>query len=436
MSAAQEAPTLAETPPGPPLRRNRDFLKLWTGAGISILGTRVGTVAYPLLMVWQNGSTVDAGLVGFAALLPLLLVQLPAGVVVDRWDRRRTMIACDVAGLLAMGSVGLVLLSGRVLLPHLMAAAFVEAAAGIFYRLAERAAVRNVVEPRHLSAALSQNEARGRAAGLLGQPLGSSLFTVSRGLPFVFTAAGHLFALLTLLAIRKDLQSERTAVRKDLRAELAEGFAWLWRQRFLRTAVSLVAGTNILFQVLSLTLVVIVKESGSSPAVIGVIGTVSGVGGVCGALAGSWFGRRFSVSAILRGVFAAWTVLMPMVALSDNPLALGGVFAGLTFAGALMNVAAGVYQVQVTPDRLQGRVSSVAMLLTSGTNSLGPLIAGFLLGAVGTTSTVLGVGVAMLVTTVAALLSPAVRDAAGTPAAGPVDGPPERAAHSPDTEEI
>ncbi|MFH9004313.1 MFS transporter [Streptomyces afghaniensis] len=437
MSSARDAPPKEPTPPTAPLRRNRDFLKLWTGAGISILGGRVGAVAYPLLMVWQNGSSVDAGLVGFAALLPVLLVQLPAGVLVDRWDRRRTMIVCDLVGILAMGSVGVTLLFGNIRLPHLMAAAFVEGAAAIFYRLAERAAVRNVVHPDHLSAALSQNEARGRAAGLIGQPLGSSLFALFRGLPFLFAAVGHLVALITLLLIKQDLQTKRTAPRRRPHIELAEGFAWLRRQRFLRTAVMLVGGTNVLFQVLSLTLVVIIKDSGGSPAVIGIIGTVSGIGGVCGALAGSWFGRRFSVSQVMMGVFAVWTVLMPMVALTSDPFALGGVFAGMTFGGALMNVVAGVYQVQLTPDELQGRVSSVAMLLSSGANSLGPLFGGFLLGAFGTTRTVLGVGAAMLLTLVASLLSPAMRGVPTVPVMAPAAAKPRKAApHSPDSEEI
>ncbi|MEU6200225.1 MFS transporter [Streptomyces sp. NPDC047061] len=437
MSSARDTSLKEPTPPTAPLRKNRDFLKLWTGAGISILGVRVGTVAYPLLMVWQNGSSVDAGLVGFAALLPVLLVQLPAGVMVDRWDRRRTMIVCDLVGIVAMGSVGVTLLFGHVTLVHLMAAAFVEGAASIFYRLSERAAVRNVVHADHLPAALSQNEARGRAAGLIGQPLGSSLFALFRGFPFLFTAVGHLVALSTLLLIRQDLQTKRTAPPRKLHAELAEGFAWLRQQRFLRAAVVLVAGTNILFQILSLTLVVIIKDSGDSPAVIGVIGMVSGVGGVCGALSGSWFGRRYSVATIVMGVFAVWTVLMPMVALTANPFALGGVFAGMTFGGALMNVAAGVYQVQLTPDELQGRVSSVAMLLSSGTNSLGPLIGGFLLGAVSTTATVLGVGVVMLVTLIISLLSPAIRSVPATPVmAPPAENQDKAAAHSPDSEEI
>jgi MFS family permease len=405
-----------ETAPIRPLRKNRDFTLLWTGAGISLLGGRVAAVAYPLLMIWQNGSTIGAGMVAFAALLPVLVCQLPAGVVVDRWDRRRTMILCDLAGFVTMGSVGLALVLGHLWLPHLMLAAFVEGTAAIVYRLSERAAVRNVVHPDHLLGALSRNEARGRAAGLLGQPLGSALFTLVRWAPFVFTALGHVVALGTLLLIRKDFQEDRPTTRRSLRAELAEGFTWLLAQRFLRTALGLVAVTNMLFQVLSLSLVVIIQRSGGSPVLIGVIGAVSGVGGVLGALCGSWFAKRVRVSTIVLATFAVWTVCMPTVALTVHPILLGGLFAGMTFAGALMNVTAGVYQVRVTPDEVQGRVGSVAMLLSSGASSLGALAAGFLLDVYGPKGTVLGVGVVMLATTVVAALLPAMRG--GTELAG------------------
>ncbi|MFB4300946.1 MFS transporter [Actinomadura sp. NTSP31] len=416
------APDEPRGEPSAPLRRNRDFLMLWFGAGLSMLGGRLSVVAYPLVMIWQGGSTIGAGLVGFAALLPTLLVQLPAGVLVDRWDRRRLMIWCDVAGFAAMGSVGVALLFGHVWLPHLMAAAFVEGGATIFYRLAERAAVRNVVHPRHLPAALAQNEARGRAFGLVGGPAGSSLFALVRWSPFVATAIGHVLALVMLLLIKRDFQTGRSDEPRRLKAEIREGIGWLLRQRFLRAAVVLVAATNILFQVMGLALVVIIKDSGGSPAAVGVISVVSGVGGVLGALSGSWWVKRLPLATVIILSFAAWTLLMPAVALTANLFALGGLFAGMTFCGAVMNVTAGVYQVQITPDRMQGRISSVILLVTSGANSFGVMGAGFLLSGFGSTPTLVGVGVVMLLITVGAAVSPAIRSGNDIRLTGEADG--------------
>src|ERR1051326_4704509 len=79
---------LAENAPTP-LRRNREFNLLWAGAGFSYLGSRMTALVYPILVLWSGGSTTVAGLLGFTALLPQLVVQLPAGAHVDRRDRRR-----------------------------------------------------------------------------------------------------------------------------------------------------------------------------------------------------------------------------------------------------------------------------------------------------------------------------------------------------------
>ncbi|MFE4869306.1 MFS transporter [Streptomyces sp. NPDC056682] len=416
MSLLDEAAPEARAAPGP-LRRNRDFLLLWTGAGLSALGLRASVVAYPLLMIFFGDSPTGAGVVGFAALLPQLVVQLPAGALIDRWDRRRLLVLCDLAGLIAMAGVTAMLLAGRLWLPVVAAAAFVDGTAGLFYRLGERAAISHVVHPAQLNAALGQNEARGQAAGLLGQPAGSGLFQFGRWLPFAFTAVTHLVALCTLLLIRRDLQGERSAPASSLRTEVGEGLRWVWGRRFMRAAVGLLAGSNLLFQILTLTLALVIKENGGSPVQIGMIGLVAGAGGIAGALAGSRAAGRAAPRAVLAGALTLWAALMAPVAFVSNPYLLGALLGGMSFAGALMNVVAGVHQVRITPEALQGRVTSVFALLGSGMASAGALAGGVLLASFGTHRTALAIAAAMGLLALVSLVSPALRESAD---AGPV----------------
>ncbi|GHB53534.1 MFS transporter [Streptomyces xanthochromogenes] len=416
MSLLDEAAPEARAAPEP-LRRNRDFLLLWSGAGLSALGLRASVVAYPLLMIFFGNSPTGAGVVGFAALLPQLVVQLPAGALIDRWDRRRLLVLCDLAGLLAMAGVTAMLLAGRLWLPVVAAAAFVDGTAGLCYRLAERAAISHVVHPSQLNSALGQNEARGQAAGLLGQPAGSGLFQFGRWLPFAFTAVTHLVALCTLLLIRRDLQGERNAPAASLRAEVGEGLRWVWGQRFMRVAVGLLAGSNLLFQILTLTFALVVKENHGSPFQIGMIGLVAGAGGIAGALAGSRAAGRASPRAVLAGALALWAALMAPVAFVSHPYVLGALLGGMSFAGALMNVVAGVHQVRITPAALQGRVTSVFALLGSGMASAGALAGGVLLASFGTHRTALAIAAAMGLLALVSLVSPALRETAGD--AGP-----------------
>ncbi|MFI8104328.1 MFS transporter [Streptomyces sp. NPDC086023] len=403
---AGSGPAGKAAPEGPSLRRNRDFVLLWVGAGATALGARVSSIAYPLLVIWATGSASAAGLVGFAAALPNLVVQLHAGALVDRWDRRRTMILCDLGCLLAAAAVGASVLAGHVWIPLLMAAAFVQGSLAIFYRLAERAAVRHVVPEHQLPAAMAGNEARGQAAGLLGLPAGSVLYTVARSSPFLFSAVAHAVSLVSLLLIRKDFQDERTAAPASVTAELREGLAWTWRQRFLRFGMLLISGSNLLFQALSLALIVIVKEAGGSAASIGVITAVSGVGGMFGALTGTFWMRRTSLRGLLVGGSVGWALLMPLVALTGHPVLLGAIFLVAAMIGSVTNVAGGVYQVGITPDRLQGRVGGAMGLIGSGAASLGMLGGGFALEAFGATPTVYGIAAAMAALALLSLLLP------------------------------
>ncbi|MBO2458321.1 MFS transporter [Actinomadura violacea] len=406
-----------------PLRGNTDFLLLWIGAGLSLLGARVVSLAYPLLVYAQTHSPGRAGLVGFAALAPYAVVQLPAGVLVDRWDRRTVMIACDAGRVLALGALVCALLLDRPAFALLMAVAFAEGSLTVTYRLAERAAVRNVVEPGQLPAALSRNEAREQAAGLLGRPCGPALFGLAVWAPFVFTVVGQALGLLTLLLIRKPFQRPRApAGPRRMRADLAAGLAWVWREPLMRAASGLIAGSNLLFQALNLTLVITIGKG----ADLTVIVAVSAVGGMLGALSAPWFRRRASLRTVIIVANAVWAVLMPLVALTRDPVALALLFAGMGFAGAVWNVAVVVYQLRVTPDELQGRINGVVGLVAFGPTALGSLLAGYLLGEFGPAGTVYALSAAMAVLALAAVASPAVR------AAGPAADRPGREERPPE----
>lgn len=395
-----------------PLRRNRDFTLLWSGLVVSTLGSRVTSIAYPLLVLATTGSPGKAGLVGFLATLPYLVVQLPAGAYVDRWNRRRVMIVCDAGRLVGAASIAAALLADRLTLAHVMVVALVEGTLFVFFNLAEQGAVRSVVPAEQLPAALAQNEVRNRGASMAGAPLGGFLFGLGRAVPFVFDAASYVVSLVCLLAIRAEFQEEREpGPPPRFAADIREGLTWLWHQPFLRAAALLVAGSNFLFQGVVLVLIVVASENGASPAQIGLILAGAGVGGVLGSLAAPWLQRRVPARQVVVGANWVWALLMPAIAFVGNPWALGAVFALMAFVGPLWNVVIGAYQLQLTPDRLLARVSSAELLLAFGAIPLGSLAAGALLEWLGATETALVLAGLMLLIAVAATFSAGVRKA-------------------------
>ncbi len=393
------------------LLRNRDFFLLFSGQVVSVLGSRISSIAFPLLVLALTGSPAKAGIVGFFGALPYLLFQLPAGGLVDRWDRKRTMIVCDVGRALALGSIPVALWLGRPTIPQIAGVAFLEGSLFVFFEIAENAALPRVVTQELLPAAIARNEARSRGAALAGQPLGGLLFGVARALPFLADALSYAFSVLTLLLIRAGFQEERAEPRERLHREIAEGLRWLWTQAFLRATSLLVAGSNFIFAALFLVVVVLARSRGASPALIGVILGFAGGGGFLGAFAASWIRRHVSAKIILIGASWLWAALLPVMALPSRPIVLGLLFGAMAFVGPAWNVVIGAYELTIAPDRLLGRVHSVGMLIAWGVIPLGSLTAGILLQVFGAVRATEILSALMLITAATCIASPTIRHA-------------------------
>lgn len=388
---------------------------------VSVLGSRISTVAYPLLVLALTDSPALAGLMGFVATLPYLVFQLPAGALVDRWNRKRLMIACDVVRALALASIALALWADVLVVAQLLIVGFVEGACYVFYNLAQSAAVRHVVHSSQLPSALGRNEARERGAQMLGTPLGGILFGAGRAVPFLVDAVSYVASIVTLLLIRKEFQAAQEPRRATrLLAEVKEGVAWLWNQPFLRATAFLVAASNALFAALVLVLIVLARDGGATPAMIGVMLAGAGVGGVAGSLLAPRLERRLSMKRIVIGANWVWAAFLPLMLLSQEPLWLGGIFALMAFVGPVWNVAIGAYQLTITPDRLLARVTSAETLLAYGAIPIGSLAAGLLLEAAGPRGATVALAAGMLAVAVAATLSAGIRAAPSLADARPV----------------
>src|SRR3954453_2579284 len=116
-----------------PLRRNRDFVALWVGQAISNLGIGISSFAYPLVVLAETGSTIRAGAVGTVLAGTAFVLRLPAGILVDRGDRRTILLACDAGRVVNSAMFALLLALGHFWFVHVLVVAFVEAALGVLF---------------------------------------------------------------------------------------------------------------------------------------------------------------------------------------------------------------------------------------------------------------------------------------------------------------
>jgi MFS family permease len=392
-----------------PLRRNRDFMLLWSGQVVSTIGTRVTSVAYPLLVLALTGSPAQAGIVGFAQTLPFLLLYLPAGALVDRWPRKRTMILCDIGRALALGSVAVTAVLGTVSVPQLVVVAFIEGSLFVFFDLCEGAALPHVVAAEQLPAAIAQNQARIQGADLVGQPLGGVLFSIGRAMPFAFDAATYAVSAIGVAFIRRPMQLERVGRGGRLRDDIAEGLRAVWAEPFIRAAVFVTAGLNFVSNALTLVLIVRAQELGAGPAAIGLMFAFFGGGAIVGSVVAPSVRSRFGPRQVLVTIVWFWVLGTATLAFVPNVLGLGVVAGLIAFGGPIFNVVLGSIVYERSPDRLLARIRSTIRLVAWGTIPLGALAAGFLAGGLGAVGSILVLAAVDLVVGIGATVAPGMR---------------------------
>jgi predicted MFS family arabinose efflux permease len=393
-----------------PLRKNRDFVLLQVGQTLSAIGSESTAIAYPLLVLAVTHSPVMAGIVGFARVLPWALFGFLAGVAVDRFKRKRMMIVSDIVRAGAVTSIVVAVSLHRLTFAQVAIVAFVEGSMYVFFNVAEIGALRSVVPSRQLPAAAAAEQARYSTVTIVAPPLGGALFGVARALPFLADAFSYLFSLGSLLAIRTPFQEEREAETASLRSQLAEGFRWLWNHKFLRTCALLFTWVNVLFEGTFLVLIIVGRRQGLSGAQIGVLIAAIGLVSLTGSLASPRLQKLLSMREfVVGGLWLQLSIAAFIVKPSIYVLVAGTVPAA--FLGPSVNAVVIGYRVAVVPDRLTGRVNSVARTIALCGMPLGPLSAGLLLGSFSARTTVAVYTSVLVVLCVFATLSSSIRNA-------------------------
>jgi predicted MFS family arabinose efflux permease len=349
----------------------------------------VSQLAFPLLILALTHSPAQAGIVAALRTIPYLVLSLPAGALVDRWNRKQVMIFCDLGRFLSMASVPLALFLGHLTIVQLYLVSLLEGTLFVFFDLAEVSSLPQVVSKEQLPAASAQNIATYNIAMLLGSPLGGLLYSVGRLFPFLADTVSYLFSVLSLLFIRTPFQQENTQASRALIVEVKEGLKWLWEQRFVRSLALLLSGLNLMTGGITLIIIVLGQHVHASTVDLGVLFAVAGIAGVLGSLAAPLLHRRLSFFVIAIIVMWAQALLSPVLILAPNLLMLGTILAFLFFLFPIFDVLQRSKRMALIPDALQGRINSVYRLIVFSSNPVSMALTGFLLQNAGTTSTIL-----------------------------------------------
>jgi MFS family permease len=407
-----------------PLRRNRDFLLLTSGQAVSFLGDQVQDFALLLLVLAMAGASGQAGFVLGVNTLAFLLFGLLAGTLVDRWDRRRTMIWCETGRAAASGSVAAALLLDRLTLPHLYAFAAVTGILTTFFQSANTAALPNVVGRRQLARALGIHQGLLNVIRVGGASLGAVGYALGRSVPFAVNAASFLLSAATLRLTRVSFQQERQSppgaaggerAARRVTADIREGLGWLWRQPVIRFLTVAQTADSLRYGAGYLVIISLAQGVGATPTQIGLVFTGAAIGALAGSLLADRANARFPLGRIAVAMLWVQALVFPLYAVAPSPLLLGVVAVAESVIAPIYSVAITTHRLTGTPDQLRGRTSAAVQTLSMGALSVGTMLGGVLIAGLGARVTVLVLGAWLLLLALSVTANRQVRTARAQP---------------------
>ncbi|MEV6846460.1 MFS transporter [Actinoplanes sp. NPDC051411] len=360
-----------------------DFRLLLGGRLVSQLGDSLQFLALPLLVIALTGSSKQAGLLLGLQTLVGLVFGLLAGALADRWNRKTTMIWCEIGRAVITAGVPAAALFGVLGMPQLYAAAVLNGALSTLFGAANSSALPNVVPRAALPRALGTIGAMSSALRIAGAAVAGLAYAVGRMFPFAVNAVSFLASAATLRAIRADFQPARTASHPTLVTDIGHGLAWLWRQPVIRTLAVLDAADGLRFGAGYLLIIVLAQGLHANPAQVGLVFTGAGAGALLGSLLAPGLTRRFSLGALSITMLWIEALAFPFYALAPTWWLLLVVAFAESVVAPVYNIALDTYRLAVIPDALRGRITSTIDTLTTGAAAIGTTASGTLIALLG-----------------------------------------------------
>ncbi|MCW2796916.1 MFS transporter [Nocardioides sp.] len=427
-----------------------------TSEAISLTGTRISMIALPWLVLTTTGSATKTGLVALAEMLPLVLLKVLGGPVIDRLGARRISISCDVASLFVVGAIPL--LYALDLLPFSLFLAFVAMAGAL--RGPGDAAKQALVPALAAQADVPLERATGlhstveRTAGMLGAAFAGGLVAVigpanalvvdatSFGLSALVlawaTTAVVAPALETPPSVEEVAPSNRLETPEVTQGgdhspyliQLREGWDYLRSDRVLFGIAVMVALTNLLDMAwASVQVPVWAKDSGGGAGAIGLLFAVfagaSAIGAMCAA---TWAARLPRYRTYLLAFLICGAPRFVVMALGSPLWAVLSVAVASGFASGFINPVLGAVIYERIPEHLMGRVTSLTTAMCFALMPFGGLLGGLLIAGFGLSTSLVVCGAAYFVVTMFPALDPRWRELDGRPGTPTPGRVPEHAA--------
>jgi len=393
VSEADERATIARRRGG--LWHHVDFRKLWIGETVSQFGTTISQLALPLTAILiVHATTFEVGVLAALESIAFLVVGLPAGAWVDRMRFRWVLITNDMVRFVAMASIPVANACGILTIGQLFVVAVVMSFSTVFFDVAYQSYLPQLVERHELVEGNAKLQASESVAQIAGPTLGGILIqALTAPYAVAVDAVSYLCSGLWVWSIKTRSPKPERRAERNLRREVMEGLRFVVGNRLLR-AIAMCTGSSNLFSSMAfgVIFVLLARELHLSAGVIGLVWSISAVGGFIGAL---------SAARIVRGLGQGPTIWISIAV--SLPCAFVAPFLERNWTIALYaaaqllwwatvvvyNITQVSFRQGLCPAHLLGRMNATMRFLVWGTMPIGSLIGGALGAVVGVRTTLL-----------------------------------------------
>ncbi len=360
------------------------FVLIWAGQFVSYVGTGMTRFATTVWAFELTGQASALAVVGFFSFAPAIVMTPLAGALVDRWNRKLVMALADLGAGLSTIALVILFFMGDLRIWHLAAAGAFASVFEAFQFPAFSASISLMLKKEQYARANGMLSLAESAGGIIAPVLAGALLAfIGLGGVMLIDIATFVFAVFAVLVVlipQPQRTAEGEAGRGSLLAESAFGFRYIWARSSLLGLQMLFFFSN-LFYAMSATIqpAMILARTGNDAAVLGLVQSAMGVGGVVGGLVMStWGGPRRRIHGLLLGfIGGALLGTVPMGMGRGLPLWLTGAFFILFFLPFINGSNQAIWQAKVAPD-VQGRVFAARRLIAQVTAPVGILLSGVL----------------------------------------------------------
>ena len=380
-------------------RLPNSYWRLFTSSTISNLGDGMVVAAAPLLAISLTDDSRLIASISFAAMLPWLILSLPAGVYLDRHDRQKIMFRANLVRGLIFALIALGAATGSINIYLLIVATALAGVCELFFDMSSQAILPAIVKPESLEVANSRLYiSQIISNGFIGLPFGAWIFVIAIGAPFGINSIALILAALLIQSIRIKSAPKVESSTNSFGTDLKQGLTWLWKHDLLRTLAIMLGIANMCGMFAQAVFVKFARdELGLGARGFGILLAAISVGSIVGGLIGQRVSKKLGATAaiILSYIVFAISDVIPGVFPRIWAVALSGIV--MAIAGTTWNVITVSMRQRLIPAELFGRVNSVYRFIGTGSTAFGALIGGQIAYSFGLRATYLASGIVLLV---------------------------------------